>query len=118
MLALTLLRQLGHDAMLVLSHAGEDVTEATWSWCCVQDVRVLCGLVTTRPSHVGDSAAESMLAVAHLGATIDRQGAAVDHPGAASDHQGATIDSSGASTPLFVSMWGEVTLKITESGTT
>jgi hypothetical protein len=32
MLAMALSRQLGRDAMSVLSHVGDGAAEATWSW--------------------------------------------------------------------------------------
>jgi hypothetical protein len=35
MLAMVLPRQLGHSAMLVPSHAGNDAVEATWTRCDV-----------------------------------------------------------------------------------
>jgi hypothetical protein len=59
------------------------------------NVRVLLGLVMTRPRRGGDGIDESMLVVAHLGATADRQGATVDRPGAASDRQDAIVDRMG-----------------------
>jgi hypothetical protein len=59
-------------------------------------MRVFFGLVKTWLSHAGDGDAESMLVVAHLGATTNHQGAAIDRPGAARDRQGATIDRLGA----------------------
>jgi hypothetical protein len=37
MLAMALLRHLGHGAMSLLSHAGDDATEATWPWRDVVD---------------------------------------------------------------------------------
>jgi hypothetical protein len=60
------------------------------------NVRVLFGLVMTRLSRAGNGTAESMLVIAHLGATADHQGATIDHLGAARDRQGATADRLGA----------------------
>jgi hypothetical protein len=59
------------------------------------NVRVLFGLVTMRPSRVGDGATKSMLCVTRLGATADRQGAIVDRPGATDAHQSVTTDYKG-----------------------
>jgi hypothetical protein len=56
------------------------------------NMRVLFGLVTMRPSHASDDAAESMPVVARLGGTDDHQGVVVNHPDAISDRQGATTD--------------------------
>jgi hypothetical protein len=61
--------------------------------------------VTTLPSHAGDGAAKSVLAVARQGIAADCQGAVVDRQGAATDcqhtddgRQGATIDHQGSIT--------------------
>jgi hypothetical protein len=64
----------------------------------LENVRVLLGLVTTRPSHAGDDAAESMLAVIRLGATANHQGAIDDRPGVIVDRPGATDDHPGVVT--------------------
>jgi hypothetical protein len=55
-------------------------------------MRVLFGLVTMRPSHANDDAAESMPVVAHLGGTDNHQGAVINHLDATSDRQGATTN--------------------------
>jgi hypothetical protein len=60
------------------------------------NMRVLFGLVMTQSSHAGDSVVESMLVVARLGASADRQGAIGDHQGATVDRTGATGDHQGA----------------------
>jgi hypothetical protein len=48
-------------------------------------MRVLLVLMTTELRCTGDSAAESMLIISHLGVVADHQGATIDRPGAASD---------------------------------
>jgi hypothetical protein len=58
-------------------------------------MRMLLGLAVTQPSCANDGAIESMLTIACLGATTDRQGPTVDHPSAIDDHHGATIDRLG-----------------------
>jgi hypothetical protein len=55
------------------------------------NVRVLLFLVMTQLRYAGDGTAESMLIIAHLGATADRQGVVVDRPSAASDRQSAIV---------------------------
>jgi hypothetical protein len=63
---------------------------------------VLFGLVTTRPRHAGDSAAESMLGIASLGTTVDHTGAASARHVVATDFKGVIIGRQGV-TDLVVS---------------
>jgi hypothetical protein len=52
---------------------------------------VLFGQVMRRPNHAGNGAAESMLAVARLGATADHHGAIGDRSGVAINRLGIAI---------------------------
>jgi hypothetical protein len=62
-------------------------------WCCHWVM-----LVTTLLSHASNGANESVLAIAHQGATTDCQGAIAGHYGATVNCQGAPADRQGVIT--------------------
>jgi hypothetical protein len=62
----------------------------------LENMWAFLGLVMMWPRCAGDGAAESVLVIARLGATTDRQGAVVDRPGAGNDHQFGTVDHTSA----------------------